>query len=665
MSGHDDEILGKAYDSRLMRRLIGYLRPYWGRALVALAAIVGGVAFSLAQPILVKRAIDDHIATGDFAGVTTVALLYLGTLVGAFVAEFIQTVTLQMLGQRIMYDLRRQVYDHLQRLDLAYYDRNPVGRLMTRVTSDVDAINDLFTSGVVSIFGDVLSLLGIVAVLMSMDWRLALLTFCVLPLILLVTQWFRRNVRESYREVRTWVSRLNAFLQENLTGMGTVQLFRREGSSFAEFERVNGEHRDANLRSIYYYAVFYPAIELIGALSTAAIVWFGGGWVLAGTLTIGTLVAFIQYAQRFFRPISDMSEKFNLLQAAMASSERLFGLLDTPVRITDPQSAERRTSNAARTTDRHEGKADGRMTTANGSPQPQVTGLAAPTPAAHEYGASSPAGLASPKPAAHEYASPSAKAGRIVVEDVSFAYTPGVDVLKHVSFTVEPGQRIGIVGATGSGKSTLINLLLRFYDVGSGRITLDGSDLRDLPLASLRSHFALVLQDVYLFSGTIASNIRLGRDDISDERVRAAAEAVHADAFIRELPQGYDTPVAERGATLSVGQKQLLSFARALAFDPQILILDEATSSVDTETEVLIRDALHVLMEGRTTIAIAHRLSTIQDMDRILVLHRGELREAGTHQELLAQRGIYHRLYELQYQAHAPSPTLQPLHEGA
>ena len=643
MAGHDDEILGKAYDSRLMRRLIGYLRPYWARALFALAAIVGGVAFQLAQPVLVKRAIDEHIATGDFAGVTTVALLYLGTLVGAFVAEFVQTTTLQMLGQRIMYDLRRQVYDHLQRLDLAYYDRHPVGRLMTRVTSDVDAINDLFTSGVVSVFGDVLSLLGIIAVLVSLDWRLALLTFCVLPLILVVTQWFRRNVRESYREVRTWVSRLNAFLQENLTGMSTVQLFRREGRAFAEFDRVNSEHRDANLRSIYYYAVFYPAIELIGALSTALILWFGGGWVLGGTLTIGTLVAFIQYAQRFFRPISDMSEKFNLLQAAMASSERLFGLLDTPVTITEPgagcrvpgavgSDAERGTPNAERRTASVEGekallgqpalppaKADGRMP----------------------------------------------KAGRIVVDDVSFAYTPGVDVLKHVSFTVEPGQRLGIVGATGSGKSTLINLLLRFYDVGSGRILLDGTDIRELPLADLRSHFALVLQDVYLFSGTIAGNIRLGRQDITDARVREAARAVHADAFIRELTDGYDTPVAERGATLSVGQKQLLSFARALAFDPQILVLDEATSSVDTETEMLIRDALHVLMEGRTTIAIAHRLSTIQDMDRILVLHRGELRESGTHQELLAMRGIYHRLYQLQYQTHAPAATLQPTHGGA
>jgi ATP-binding cassette, subfamily B, multidrug efflux pump len=623
MSAHDDEILGKAYDSRLMRRLIGYLRPYKLRAFFALLAIVAGVAFQLAQPILVKRAIDQHIAVGDLSGVATVALLYLGTLVGAFVAEFVQTTTLQMLGQRIMYDMRREVYDHLQRLDLAYYDRNPVGRLMTRVTSDVDAINDLFTSGVVSVFGDVLSLLGIVVVLVSLDWRLALLTFCVLPLILMVTQWFRRNVRESYREVRTWVSRLNAFLQENLTGMATVQLFRREGLAFAEFDRVNSEHRDANLRSIYYYAVFYPAIELIGAVSTALIVWFGGGWVLAGTLTIGTLVAFIQYAQRFFRPISDMSEKFNLLQAAMASSERLFGLLDTPVSIADPSPA-----------------------------LDALPSMQAPPNA--------PVG-----PALRARPIATSGMGRLVVDDVSFAYTPGVDVLKHVSFTVEPGQRIGIVGATGSGKSTLINLLLRFYDVGSGCIRLDGVDIRQMPLAALRARFALVLQDVYLFSGTIAGNIRLGREDITDAMVREAAEAVHAHAFIRELPHGYDTAVAERGATLSVGQKQLLSFARALAFDPQILVLDEATSSVDTETEMLIRDALHVLMEGRTTIAIAHRLSTIQDMDKILVLHRGELREAGTHQELLALRGIYHRLYELQYQSHMPVPALQPSHEGA
>jgi ATP-binding cassette, subfamily B, multidrug efflux pump len=587
MSAHDDEVLGKAYDSRLMRRLLGYLVPYWPRALAALVAIVAGVGFQLAQPYLIRLAIDQHIAPGLLEGIATVGLLYLGSLGGAFLAEFFQTTTLQMLGQRIMFDLRRQVYDHLQRLDISYYDRNPVGRLMTRVTSDVDAINDLFTSGVVSVFGDLLALTGIVVVLFMLDWRLALLTLCVVPLIILVTQWFRRNVRETYREVRTWVARLNAFLQENLTGMSTVQLFRREPRNFEAFEGLNARHRDANVRSIHYYAIFYPAIELVGALSTALVIWWGGSWVLDGSLTIGTLVAFIQYGQRFFRPISDMSEKFNLLQAAMASSERLFGLLDTPIGITSP---------------------------------------AAPT------------------------LLPRGRGERIAFEHVHFSYTPDVEVLSDVSFVIEPGQRIGIVGATGSGKSTLINLLLRFYDVTSGRITVDGVDVRDLALPDLRARFALVLQDVYLFSGTVASNIRLGRDDISDEEVRRAAEAVHADTFIRQLSQGYDTPVAERGATLSVGQKQLLSFARALAFNPSVLMLDEATSSVDTETELLIRDALHVLMEGRTTVAIAHRLSTIQDMDRILVLHRGRLRETGTHQELLAQRGIYHRLYQLQFQ---------------
>lgn len=587
MAQHDDEMLGKVYDGRLMRRLLGYLSPYRARALVALVAIVAGVGFQLAQPYLVRLAIDRHIAPGVLDGVALVGLLYLGSLAGAFVAEFVQTTTLQMVGQRIMFDLRREVYDRLQRLDIAFFDRNPVGRLMTRVTSDVDAINDLFTSGVVSVFGDILALTGIVVVLFMLDWRLALLTLCVVPLIVLVTQWFRRNVRETYREVRTWVARLNAFLQENLTGMSTVQLFRREARNFQAFDGLNAQHRDANVRSIHYYAVFYPAIELVGALSTALVIWWGGRWVLDDSLTIGTLVAFIQYGQRFFRPIADMSEKFNLLQAAMASSERLFGLLDTPIVIHSP---------------------------------------------------------AVPR------ALPPAGGGRIAFEHVRFAYTKDVEVLSDISFSIEPGQRIGVVGATGSGKTTLINLLLRFYDVGSGRIALDGIDVREIALHDLRSRFALVLQDVYLFSGTIASNIRLGRADISDADVRRAAEAVHADAFIRQLPLGYDTPVAERGATLSVGQKQLLSFARALAFNPQVLVLDEATSSVDTETELLIRDALHVLMEGRTTVAIAHRLSTIQDMDRILVLHKGQLRESGTHQELLAQRGIYRRLYELQFQ---------------
>ncbi len=586
MSIHEEEALGKAYDARLMRRLLGYLRPYRGHVALALVAIVTGSLLQLAQPYLTKLAIDRHIATGDLAGLDRIALLFLGVLAGSFTLEFFQTWLMQNTGQRIMYDMRLQIYEHLQRLSLRDYDRNPVGRLMTRVTTDVDTLNELFSSGVVAIFGDVFTLAGIMVVLAWMDWRLAIVAFSVLPLIVAVTQWFRHNVRESYRKVRVWIARINAFLQENITGMATVQLFRREARNHAAFDAINREHRDANIDSIFYYAVFYPAIELVSAVAAALIIWFGGGWVMQDTLTLGALVAFFQYSQRFFRPISDMSEKFNILQAAMASSERIFKLLDTPVAVAAPAVAR---------------------------------------------------------------ALPAGAPGHIVFDRVWFAYDGEDHVLRDVSFEVKPGQRVGVVGATGAGKSTLINLLLRFYDVSRGRILVDGVDVRGLGFADLRRLFGLVLQDVHLFSGTIAGNIRLGHLDITEEQVRRAAEAVHAHAFISRLPQGYDTPVAERGATLSVGQKQLLSFARALAFDPRVLILDEATSSVDTETELLIRDALHVLMAGRTTIAIAHRLSTIQDMDQILVLHKGELRERGSHQELLAQRGIYWKLYQLQY----------------
>ena len=595
MSQHEEEILGKAYDGALMRRLLGYLRPYWPQVAVALAAIVSASMLQLAQPYLMKVAIDRYIAAGDLSGLNRIALAFLAILLASFALEFIQTWTLQMTGQRIMFDIRMQVYRHLQGLDVQFYDRNPVGRLMTRVTTDVDVLNELFTAGVVSIFGDIFTLVGIMVVLVVMDWRLALVAFSVLPLIVVVTQWFRRNARESYRTVRIWIARINAFLQEHITGMSTVQLFRQEARTHERFDRINSSHRDANVRSIFYYAVFYPAIEVIGALAAALIIWFGGGWTLQGTLTLGSLVAFLQYSQRFFRPISDMSEKFNVLQAAMASSERIFKLLDTPVQI--------ESSTAARAA---------------------AAGPAAPSADRRH-------------------------AGAITFDNVSFGYKEGDLVLRHVSFDVRPGERVGIVGATGAGKSTLINLLLRFYDVTSGRILVDGEDVRDLELAALRAKFSLVLQDVHLFSGTVAGNIRLGNTAITDPAVRDAARAVHADRFVERLPGSYEHPVAERGATLSVGQKQLLSFARALAFDPAILVLDEATSSVDTETELVIQDALKVLMAGRTTLAIAHRLSTIQDMDKILVLHRGELREAGTHQELLARRGIYHKLYQLQF----------------
>ena len=612
----DDEVLGKAYDARLMRRLLGYLRPYKGQVAIALASIIAASLLQLAQPYLTKVAIDQYIRQGDLAGLNVIALLFLIVLLLSFGFEFIQTYTMQLTGQRIMYDLRMRIYEHLQRLDLSYYDRNPVGRLMTRVTTDVDVLNDLFTGGVVAVFGDIFTLLGIMVVMLLMDWRLALVAFAVLPLIVVVTQWFRRNVRDSYRTVRTWIARINAFLQENITGMSTVQLFRREATNFGRFEEINRTHRDANVDSIFYYAVFYPAIEIVGALAGSLIIWYGGGWVSSGTLTLGSLVAFLQYSQRFFRPISDMSEKFNVLQSAMASSERIFKLLDTPVQIESPSLPRARTEGAP-----------GRIVFdgvwfAYGAPAQEARRTHEPDARRQDVAGGSP------------------EAGVPTEPDW---------VLRDVSFEVAPGERVGVVGATGAGKTTLINLLMRFYDVQQGRILIDGVDIRQMDLAELRSLFSLVLQDVHLFSGSIAGNIRLGNTAISDDDVQRAASAVHADRFVEAMPGAFGAQVAERGATLSVGQKQLLSFARALAFDPKILILDEATSSVDTETELLIRDALHVLMAGRTTIAIAHRLSTIQDMDKILVLHKGEVREMGTHQELLARRGVYYKLYQLQY----------------
>ena len=591
----EEEILGKSYDIVLMRRLLGYLRPYRLQVAISFAAILGISALQLAQPYLTMVAIDRHIAVGDVAGLTRIALLFLSILIGAFVLEAVRIHTMQMMGQHIMVNLRSEIFKHLQRLDLSFYDRNPVGRLITRVTTDVDVLNELFTSGVVAVFGDIFTLLGIMVVLLSMNWKLALITFSVLPLIFVVTHWFRRNARQSYRMVRVLIARINTFLQEHIIGMSTVQLFRQEEQVFQKFYKINRSHGDANIASIFYYAVFYPAIEVIGSVAAALILWYGGGDVLVGTLSLGALVAFLQYSQRFFKPISDLSEKFNVLQSAMASSERIFTLLDTPVHIRSPENHVQRNESA-------------------------------------DY--------------------------QIVFDDVSFAYADDNYVLRDVSFEVSPGERVGIVGATGAGKTTIINLLLRFYDVNRGRVFVNGRNVREFDLQELRQMFGLVLQDVYLFSGTVEGNIRLGDEKISDAKIRQAAEAVHADRFINQLPLQYLSVVAERGATLSVGQKQLLSFARALAFDPKILILDEATSSVDTQTEIFIRDALRKLMSGRTTLAIAHRLSTIQDMDKILVLHRGEIVEVGSHHGLLSQRGLYYKLYQLQYadQEQAPNP---------
>src|SRR5512139_2632428 len=482
MSFHEEEALGKAYDARLMRRLLGYLRPYTPQVTVAFVAIVGGSALALAQPYLIKLAIDRYIARGDLAGLNLIALLFLGILVAAFALEYAQTYIMQLTGQRIMAAVRMLVYGHLQRLDIQFYDKNPVGRLMTRVTTDVDVLNDLFTSGVVTVFGDVFTLVGIMIVMLSLNWRLALVAFAVLPLIVLVTQWFRSNVRESYRTVRTWIARINAYLQENIGGMATVQLFRRARRHFRRFDEINQGHRDANLVSIFYYAVFYPAIEAIGALAAALIIWYGGGRVFAGALTLGSLVAFIQYSDRFFRPISDLSEKYTVLQSAMAASERIFKLLDTKPAIVSPDAAKAM----------------------------EVSG------------------------------------GSIEFRNVHFHYNPGEPVLRDISFKVAPGEKVAVVGATGAGKSTIIALLSRFYDVQKGEILVDGINIKDFDLQGLRSSIGIVLQDVFLFSGSVAENIRLGNRVITDVRVQQAAETVHASQFIRRLDRQFEARVGER-----------------------------------------------------------------------------------------------------------------------
>jgi len=588
-----DDVRNRARDARMLWRLLRYLKPHKAAIAGAFAAMVVASLAELAQPWLVQQAIDRYFLPGDLAGLGRLVVVYGLLLVLGFAGEYVQTVLLQTTGQHVMHTLRRQVFDQFQRLDMRYFDRHPVGRLMTRVTTDIDALNDLFASGVVAVVGDVLVLVGIMAVMLAIDWRLALVAFSVLPFMAWAAHWFRTNVRESYRQVRTLVARLNAFLQEHLTGMATVQAFNQEARTEARFERINREHRDVNIRSIVYYASFYPIIELLASVSAALIIWFGSGWAQDGTVSLGVLVAFLQYSRRFFQPISDLSEKFNILQAALAASERVFGVLDERPAVLPPATPRR----------------------------------------------------------------PATARGHIRFDHVWFAYDDENWVLRDVSFEVQPGQRVGIVGATGSGKSTLINLLLRFYDVQRGRVLVDGIDVREWDTAELRRLFGLVLQDVHLFSGTIADNIRLGDPAISDEQVRRAAEAVHADRFIAERAGGYDAEVTERGGSLSVGQKQLLSFARALAHEPTVLLLDEATSSIDTATEALIEDALRVMMAGRTVLAIAHRLSTIQDMDRILVVHHGEIRERGTHQELLAQQGLYYKLYQLQYtQPPVPAP---------
>ncbi len=613
---HEEEVLGKAYDARLMRRLLRYLRPYSRLVSAALVAILFYGALQAIPPYLLKVEVDRYLdpaqrhelpgllarflSANPLIGIAQIAFaLYLPVVLLTFCLEFAQSFVMQLVGQKVMYDLRKEIFGHLQRLQMSFYDRNPVGRMVTRVTTDVDVLNDLFASGMTAIFSDVFTLFSIMAMMLKLDGKLALLTFSVLPLILLITVAFRRAVRDSYRRIRVAIARINAYLQEHLTGMSVLQLFNREARSLEEFEKINRAHMEAYKDSILAYGLFYPAVELVGVLAIAIIIYLGGGMALQGAVTVGTAIAFIQYSQRFFRPIQDLSDKYNILQAAMASSERIFKLLDSPVTITDPGLVR-----------------DSGFAEKLSSPESRV---------------------------------PNPHHALVEFRNVSFAYKDSHRVLENVSFTIEPGEIVAIVGHTGAGKTTLASLLLRFYDVQEGQILLDGTDIRDFRLRDLRENFGVVLQDPFLFFGTIASNIRLGTTNISDDQVHEAARQVNLQSFIESLPGAFSEPVKERGATLSVGQKQLLAFARAVAHNPRILILDEATSSVDPETEHLVREGLRRLIENRTSLVIAHRLSTIQNASKIVVLHKGRVRETGTHQELLRKQGIYFKLYQLQY----------------
>jgi ATP-binding cassette, subfamily B, multidrug efflux pump len=646
----EEEVLGKAYDSRLMGRLLKYLRPYRWQVAIALVSIILKSFADVLGPYLTKVAIDRYLAPRGAAtatssgiwswlsqnariGIAQLAAIYVGLLVFSFLLEFLQTYFMQWTGQKVMFDLRRQIFRHLQRLHVAFFDRNPVGRLVTRVTTDVDALNEMFTSGVVSIFEDIFVLAGILGVMLCMNWKLALITFAVLPFIVVATKIFRDKVRDSYRRIRVAIARINSYLQEHVSGMVVLQLFNRERKAYTRFSEINRSHMEAYKDAILAYSLYYPAIDVLSSIAIACVIWFGGAGVMRnisvtsvavsfnwktlfafrlvrGAAELGVLVAFIQYALRFFRPIMDFSEKYNILQSAMAASERIFRLLDTPVEVVSPA-----------VTKRPEGP------------------------------------------------------GRIEFDHVWFAYREAPEgpatidqspdwVLRDVTFAIEPGETVAIVGHTGAGKTTLISLLLRFYDVQKGPVRIDGVDVKDMDLADLRSRFGVVLQDPFLFSGTIGGNIRLGTKRIQDKDVEKAAEDVNLADFIRALPKGFDEEVRERGSTLSTGQKQLISFARALAHEPKILILDEATSSVDTETEFRVRDALNRMVEGRTSLIIAHRLSTVQRADKIIVMHKGQVREMGTHQQLLAQRGIYFKLYQLQYKDQELNVGQAPLRQA-
>ena len=581
----DDEILGKAYDSKLMKRLLTYVKPYKKYLILAILLNMVVAAIPSIRPLLSKIAVDDYIAKGDYHGLLIISIALLGTLILQGAVQYYLTYYTEYMGQRIVYDLRMQIFSHVQKLALRYFDKTPVGRTVTRVTNDVDALNEMFSSGIVQVFSDIFVIVWIFIFMFNMAWDLALVVLIVIPFLFYATFLFRKKVRETYRDVRLHLARLNSYMQEHVTGMNVVQIFSREKEELNRFSNINKDYRNANIKSVFYYAVFFPVVELLSAITFALIIWYGGGEVIQAKLTIGVLLAFFQYTEMFWRPVRDLSEKYNILQAAMASSERIFKLVDNDTLIKDadePKHVER-------------------------------------------------------------------ISGEIEFKDVWFAYNPGEYVLKNVSFKIRPGETIAIVGATGAGKTSIINILTRFYDIEKGSITLDGIDIRLMDKKDLRKYISIVLQDVFLFSGSIKTNINLGNEKITDDLIIQAAKTVGAHKFISQLPNGYDEEVKEKGATLSVGQRQLISFARALAYDPQILILDEATSSVDTETEIVIQKAIEQLLVGRTSIVIAHRLSTIQNADKIIVMHKGELKETGTHQELLAKRGIYYRLYQLQY----------------
>jgi ATP-binding cassette, subfamily B, multidrug efflux pump len=591
---HEEEVLGKAYDARLMRRLLKYLKPYRLQVTLAIVGTIFMSALGPLRPYLTKIAIDDYILKNNFSGLQVIVALLVGSVIVQAIVQYLQAVGTQWIGQKTIYDLRVELFAHLQRLSFRYLDRNPVGRLVTRLTSDIEVLNELFSSGIIMVFADIFVLVWIFVFMFATSWKLALVVCVVFPFLLLATAVFRKKARESYREVRMLVARMNAFLNEHVSGMITVQLFGRESHTYKQFDKINRDHADANIKSVFYYAVFYPSIELLSSVAFALIVWYGGSLVMGRdlstgeALTLGTLIAFIQYTEQFFRPVRDLAEKYNILQGAMASSERVFKLLDEEATVD--------------------------------------------IPVPHRNGQSD-----------HSLK------GEIEFKDVWFAYNDEDWVLKNISFTIKAGETVAFVGATGAGKTSITNLVTRFYEFQKGEILLDGRDIRSVDDFELRRNIAIVLQDVFLFSTDVETNITLGSEHITPEAARHAAQIVGAAPFIERLPEGYHSQVKERGAILSVGQKQLISFARALAHDPRILILDEATSSIDTESELLIQHAIEKLLEGRTSIVIAHRLSTIQKADKIIVLHKGEIREQGSHDELLKQNGIYRTLYELQY----------------